>query len=242
MLVAAAIGVAAPAAAIAQTATSAAPAPDPARLAIAKRVADQLVQDGMYKRMLGANFDKMMQSVVGMTGDLPIRQFASAAGVSEAEAAELGETTLREVMEIYDPHWEERQQKMMSAMMSGMGDLMSSLEPRIRTALARAYAREFSLAELQEMQGFFATPAGSHYARTSMELMMGPDMMEAMSEAVPEIMKAMPALIAKGQEATKDLPAPRDKSDLTPAERKKIEALLGQEAGSDGHADDKESE
>lgn len=204
--------------------------PDPARLAIARQLADKLIPQGMYQRMMGENFNRMMETMVGSAGNLPLRDFAQIGGLTEAEVARLGNTTLREVMEIYDPHWQERQQRMMESMMAEMGKLMSTLEPKVRLAVARAYAREYALPELQELQRFFATPAGDHYARSSMELMMGPDMAQAMGEAMPEIMKQMPALVQAAQAGTKDLPPPRKPADLTPEEREKILKLLGAKA------------
>ncbi|RSV42216.1 DUF2059 domain-containing protein [Sphingomonas sp. ABOLE] len=205
----------------------AAAAPDPARLAVARELADKLIPQGMYQRMLGGNFNRMMESMVGSAAEIQMRDFAQMGGMSEAEVAALGQTTLREVMEIYDPYWQERQQRMMRSMMGEMGKLMSTLEPKVRVALARAYAREYTLPELQALQRFFATPAGSHYARSSMELMMGPDMAQTMAEAMPEIMKQMPALVQAAQAGTKDLPPPRKAEDLTPQEREKILKLLG---------------
>jgi hypothetical protein len=202
-------------------------APDPARLAVAQELADKLIPQGMYQRMLGENFNRMMESMVGSAGELPLRDFAQIGGLTERDVAALGQTTLREVMEIYDPYWKQRQQRMMGSMMAEMGKLMSTLEPKVRVALARAYAREYTMPELQELQRFFATPAGSHYARSSMELMMGPDMTQAMAESLPEIMKQMPALVQAAQAGTKDLPPPRKPADLTPQERAKIETLLG---------------
>ncbi|MET3710561.1 hypothetical protein ABIC65_001241 [Sphingomonas trueperi] len=225
------LAVASPALAQAQSAAPApAAAPDPARLAVARELADKLIPQGMYQRMMGENFNRMMESMVGSAAQIPLRDFAKMGGMSEADVAALGQTTLREVMEIYDPYWQERQQRMMRAMMGEMGKLMSTLEPKVRVALARAYAREYTLPELQELQRFFGTPAGNHYAHSSMELMMGPDMTQAMAEAMPEIMQQMPALVQAAQAGTKDLPPPRKAEDLTPEQREKILKLLGSKA------------
>lgn len=223
----------APAAALAQTAPVTAPAaaPDPERLAIARDVAGKLMPDGIYERMLGQNFSQMMESMVGSASDIPLREFAATSGMDADEVAALGTVTLREVMAIYDPHWQERQQRMVRAMTVEVSKLMSTFEPKVREALARAYAREYPLAELQALQRFFETPAGAHYAGTSMEVMMGPDMVGAMSDVMPQMMQQMPALIASAEAATKDLPPPRKPGDLTPEERRKIAALVGRKSG-----------
>ncbi len=225
------LAVSSPALVQAQSAPAAsAAAPDPARLAVARELADKLIPQGMYQRMMGENFNRMMETMVGSAAEIPVRDFAQMGGMTEADVAALGQTTLREVMEIYDPYWKERQQGMMRSMMGEMGKLMSTLEPKVRVALARAYAREYTLPELQDLQRFFATPAGSHYARSSMELMMGPDMAQAMAESMPEIMKQMPALVQAAQAGTKDLPPPRKAEDLTQEDREKILKLLGSKA------------
>lgn len=215
--------------AFAQTAPApqAVPAADPARLAAAKDVVGRLLPVGIYKRLLGTTMNSMMDSMMGSMGKLPTRDIVRMTGISEEDAKSLGEGTMGEVMEIYDPHWQERMRGTMHAMTDAMSDLMVSMEPKVREALTRAYAREFTLAELQEMARFFATPAGTRYASKSMELFMDPEMMKTMTEAMPEIMKQMPAIIAKATNATKDLPKPRTNKDLTPEERKKVAALLG---------------
>lgn len=222
-----------PAAGHAQTAAPAAvttAAPDPARLAAAKEAIAKLMPQGLYKRMLGTSLNGMIDSMMGTMGDMPIRDLVRMTGISEDEAKTLGPGTMHEVMDIYDPHWNERMKLMTHAMMNEMGDFMGGFEPRVREAMARAYAREFSLTELQEMNRFFATPAGGHYATRSMELFMDPEMMKSMTEMMPEMMKAMPDILAKAQAAIKDLPPARTNKDLTPEERKKIASLLGIDA------------
>lgn len=216
-------------AAFAQTAPSAqaAPAADPVRLAAAKEVVGKVLPQGIYKRVLGTTMNSMMDSMMGSMGKLPMREIMRMTGISEEDAKSLGEGTIDEVMEIYDPHWQERMQLTMHAMTDAMSDLMASMEPRIREALTRAYAREFTLAELQDMARFFASPAGARYANKSMELFMDPEMMKTMTEALPEIMKQMPAIFERATNATKDLPKPRTNKDLTPEERTKLAGLLG---------------
>jgi hypothetical protein len=83
---------------------------------------------------------------------------------------------------------------------------MNDVEPEVRAAMARAYARRFTVAQLGDLERFFATPTGAVYANESMMLMMGPDMMQAMQSFMPRLMKEMPTIMARVQEATKDLP------------------------------------
>lgn len=210
-------------------AKSAAPLPpiDPARIAVADRVVAKLVPQGIYKQIMDTVFTQMTDQVFGQLGEMPVGEIAKLGGLSADQAKALGDARLGEIMAIYDPAWRERQKRMMQAFATGFGDVMAKLEPAVRTALARAYAREFGVEELSELDRFFATPAGAHYAAQSLVIAMGPDMTKAMGEMMPEMMSAMPVLIKRAEEATADLPPARKIDDLSPTERKKLAELLG---------------
>ncbi|MBN8809973.1 MULTISPECIES: hypothetical protein [unclassified Sphingomonas] len=200
---------------------------DPARLAVADRLVAKLLPAGIYKQLFDKSFSAMMDKIVGQVGEMPVAKLAQMGGVTEAQAQALGAVKMREIMEIYDPAWRERQRRTMQVITAGMGDIMTRVEPKARVALARAYAREFSGAELEDLDRYFATPAGAHYASRALLIAMGPDMMEAMNAIMPELTDAMPGLVRKAQAATADLPAVRTKGDLSPAERKKLAELFG---------------
>lgn len=212
----------------AQTAPRPVAAPiEPARLAAAQRVVGRLLPDGTYKRMMGANFTTLMDSMAESMGSMPIQSLMRMSGIGAEEAATLGSGTIQQVMAIYDPYWNQRLKRSTDAMMEGMTEVMTSMEPALRDGLTRAYAREFTAAELVEMDRFFATPAGARYADKSMQLFMDPEMIKGMTAMVPEMTRRMPDMMAKAQAAVADLPKPRSNSDLTPAERAKLSKLLG---------------
>jgi hypothetical protein len=231
--IAAAILLSAPA--WAQTAPAAAPqlatpfaAPmEPARLAAAERVVAVLVPEGVYQRMLGQNFSQMMSAMTDSIGSMPAQRLVQLTGLPEEDVAKLGEATVDEVLAIFDPHWHERMTGATDAVGGVMSRMMTKVEPAIRAALARAYAREFNAAELAEMQRFFASPAGAHYAAKSIEIMWDPEMIKAMADMAPQMMEQMPELTAELAAAQKTLPEPRKFKDLTPEEQKRAAALLG---------------
>ncbi|NYT42345.1 hypothetical protein HZY97_16350 [Sphingomonas sp. R-74633] len=200
---------------------------DPARSAVAERVVAKLVPPGIYKKIFDTVFTEMMDQMFGQIGQMPIGQIAKLGGLSETQAKGLGDTKLGEIMEIYDPAWRERQKRMMQAFAGGMGDIMVKMEPAMRAALTRAYMREFSTEELADLDRYFATPAGAHYAAQSLVISMGPEMTKAATDMMPEMMSAMPVLMQRAEEATADLPPQRKMDDLSPAERKKLAELLG---------------
>jgi len=231
----AAVALVSSAPAMAQTAPAAAPAAattavplDSARLAAARPVVDKLVPVGTYRRLMGSSFETMMKQMMGQMGDLPVAQIASLSGLSDDKVKALGDVSLNQIMAIYDPHWRERTDALMHAMTAGMGDLMDSMEPGVRAGLVRAYARIYTVDQLNEINRFFATPTGSLYAANSMPIFMDPEMIEEMQKMMPEIMKHMPEMIAAAaaKKANDALPPPRKLKDLSADERAKLAALL----------------
>ncbi|MDF7775336.1 DUF2059 domain-containing protein [Sphingomonas sp. AOB5] len=222
-----------PTLASAQTPPTPAPAPasaaavDPARLAMARRVAAKLLPEGTYREMMGSTFSDMMEATMGSTGEFPLAELMTLGGLDPDKLAELGDARLGEIMEIYDPNWEARTKAMVDAMAPLMADVMDKIEPAVREAMAQSYAREFSLPELTEMDRFFSTPVGAHYAAKSIALFMSPEMMKVMADLTPELMKQMPAIMEAVMAAGKDLPEPRKLAEMTPAERKRLAELLG---------------
>lgn len=200
---------------------------DPACLTAARQVVGKLLPLGTYKRMMDQSMGPLMDSMTQSMGQLPVQELARLSGITQEEASSLGQGTVEQVMAIYDPHWRDRLKRSTDAMMGGMTDIMGSMEPAMREGLSRAYAREFSGAELNEMDRFFATPVGSHYALKSLQLFMDPEMVKIMSDMVPEMTKRMPDMMAKAEAAVASLPKPRTNSDLTPTERDKLGKLLG---------------
>jgi hypothetical protein len=112
-------------------------------------------------------------------------------------------------------------------MMAEMGTLMADFEPAIRDGLARAYAKRFTPKQLGELNRFFATPTGKAYAADSMVIFMDPEVMTAMTQAMPVMTKQMPAIMSKVEAATADMPPARKPEELNPEERSRLAELLG---------------
>ena len=208
------------AAAIAQPAAAQdAPA---AREEAAQATVDYLFPEGIYERMMRGTMEQMTGQMMESMMDMPMRNLIAQMGLPEDKVAELGEASMREMMEVLDPHFLERMQLTNSVMMDGMIDVMASMEPAMREGLTEAYADKFTAAELNELTAFFATPTGTKYAENAMLIFMDPKMMAKMQESMPKIMEAMPGLIGKVKEATAHLPPPRKPEDLTEEERERI--------------------
>ena len=193
-----------------------------AREEAAQATVDYLFPEGIYERMMRGTMEQMTGQMMESMMDMPMRNLIAQMGLPEDKVAELGEASMREMMEVLDPHFLERMQLTNSVMMDGMIDVMASMEPAMREGLTEAYADKFTAAELNELTAFFATPTGTKYAENAMLIFMDPKMMAKMQESMPKIMEAMPGLIGKVKEATAHLPPPRKPEDLTEEERERI--------------------
>ncbi|OCC24077.1 hypothetical protein MB02_09780 [Croceicoccus estronivorus] len=200
---------------------------DPERLAAAQVTVDSIFPAGTYARIMQKSMDAITGPMVDSLGTMPVQQIALMAGMPEEEVAKLGEATLAQVMEIYDPAYRERVEVTMRVMMDKMGGVMGRLEPDMRAGLARAYASRFSERQLAELNDFFATPTGALYAEQSMMIFLDPQVTESMQKLMPVLMEEMPGIQAAVMDATAKLPAPRSSCDLGENERVQLAALLG---------------
>jgi hypothetical protein len=74
--------------------------------------------------------------------------------------------------------------------------------------LSSIYAKKYTLAELNDIGAFFATPSGASFAGNFMSTFTDKEMMQASFGMMPKIMEAMPAIMKKVETATAHLPPP----------------------------------
>ncbi|TGX53195.1 hypothetical protein E5A73_10025 [Sphingomonas gei] len=204
-----ALALALPCSAMAQAVPQA--TPDPTRLAVADKVVAKLVPQGTYLRMMRDAFPQMMDAMV--------------ARMSGMTAADLGEKdksgkTLEQMAAEKDPAFRERMKILTRVMGEEMGKLMDRLEPRVRVALGKSFARRFTLEQLTDLEAFFATPSGAVFAKDYLLTFMDPEMMQEISAAAPEMMRAMPGIMQRVQKETAHLPPPPKPEGETEAETK----------------------
>ena len=190
---------------------------DETRLALATEVVDDLLPDGFYRKMMEGTMDQMMDQMMGSMMDMTPADMGMDAAMSEEERAAADGKTMREMASEKDPHFEERMQLTMKVMNAEMANLMEKMEPAVKTALSQTYARRFETAELRDIAGFFDTDSGAKFAAEYMSTFTDPEMIQAMQAFVPEIMQAMPGIMAKVNAATAHLPpAPKPDSPDSP--------------------------
>jgi hypothetical protein len=150
-------------------------APDPSRVVVARRLMDQIMppatRDQMMRSMMGA----MSQNMVGA-----LRQNAQLRTSLEKlpGAQAVFDRFLQRQMEI------------------GTHDLVANL-PTMLDAMAKAYARRFTLVQLKEMGVFFATPTGQAYLMQAPTIMSDPDVGVWMNQLMTRSMQRLPEQMAK---------------------------------------------
>ena len=188
--------------ALAQSAPVPVAAPDSARLAAAEKAVAALVPKGIYMKMMRDQFPRMMDAMMAqMMGKTAAELGIPRSGSDDGK-------TMREAAASADSHFEERMKIMTRVMGEEMGVVFDKIEPRVRAGLSRAFARKFTTQQLNEMNVFFATPAGSAFASEYLTTFMDPEVIQEMMAAMPEMMKVMPAIMAKVEKATAHLPPP----------------------------------
>ena len=207
-------------------------APDPARLAAAKIAVDHVFPSGTYARMMmSGSFKEMVDQIADSVTDIPLATIGQSFGLQPADLKKLDKSTTADVMQIVDPAYKQRMDAVMDAMLPVMTDMLSGMEPGIREGLVKAYARHFTLEQLDDMNRFFATPSGAAYASDAFLLFMDPEVIARETKDMPVILQKfiaqMPQVAKEAEAATANLPKARTYKDLTPAEKARLAKLLG---------------
>jgi hypothetical protein len=183
------------------------PAPDPARLAIARTSVQAMWPDGAYSKMMvglmGGMFDRLMEL---KSSDLA--GFGDKAHKTGANAP--ADVSVHDKAAAKDPLFDKRMSAVKQVMTEEMGKISAIIDPRMRDGLARAMARRFDAQQLGEINHFFATPTGQLFAGQYMQLWVDPDTLRSVFASIPELVKLMP-------EASEKLKAANDKFPKPPA-------------------------
>ncbi|MEY3703177.1 MAG: hypothetical protein RLZZ561_797 [Pseudomonadota bacterium] len=188
-------------------AASADAAADSARLAAATRVVDRLWPSGTYRRMMDATLNQVMDQVTQSMFGMKASDFVPPADAKAKR--DVGNKTMAEMAEQDDPHFRERMKITMDVMVREMVPLIEQTEPDVRAALARIYARDYSVAQLAELETFLKSPTGIAFSERWITATADPEMMKTLQSFIPKMMQAMPGIMQKAQAATAHLPAPK---------------------------------
>jgi hypothetical protein len=178
---------------------------DPDRMAEAQKAADRLIPNGTYQRMMKDVADQMTNGMLAQMMGMNASDFAVSGKSANAGDVDDGKT-LGDIAAEKDPHFKERMDITMKVIFAEMGKIMNGMEPVLRSALARSFGAKYSLSQLTDINGFFATPSGSVFAADFMATFTDKEVMRASMEMTPKLLETMPEIIKKIETATKHLP------------------------------------
>ena len=189
----------------------AAAAVDPQRLALARVTVDALFPAGTSGRMIA---DMMSSSAIDGMLDLSPPDLGIPAGKAP-------KTSLRDEMKKNDPYFEQR----MAIVGRVIGEEMTRLGPQIETplrdGLAQSVGRRFTVAQLADMNRFFATDSGKAFGREVWLLWMDPAVFKGIIGTMPVLFKEMPLVMKKVEAATAHLPKPKPPAPTKPDKKPK---------------------
>lgn len=159
-----------PTAAAAQTAAVAPSDIDPARLAEARKLIEIMMPPAMREQMVDGIMASVSQTMTKMLMDDP--------AIQRTLAAKPG---ARDVLE----RFMDRQQK-------ATAEVLRKSLPDMLDAMAKAYARRFTIPQLREIGAFFATPTGQLYIMESSKILGDPDIAGWLQQFMRSRMEQMP--------------------------------------------------
>lgn len=191
------------------------PKPDPARLAVAEKVAAALYSDGTSKRIFTAARTELLQPLFDRFWTMKESEFAELFGMDMPESTEVDEAgneiprkdeTLGEALGEKDPNAKERIEAFAKVYLDLLGEMSEPLEPDLRGAMARDFARRYTKPQLTEMAKFFATPTGAVFGRDYWLSSMSLDIIQTSMMVWPKAMKAVPDFEERLKKADAHLP------------------------------------
>lgn len=201
-----------------------------ARLPAAQAVANKVVPDGVYARVMDDMLPAMlgpMASLVSSSNGMSAEALSQRLGLTAEHLGKLSEAERLEITGLLDPAYDQRGEVALNAMMAPLRDILGAVEPALRNGIARAYAARFDPAELAAIGDFFATPAGARFAGELLPLFSDPQVMSASMEIVPQVMERLPQMTGAMGAAMSALPPERGFGDLSNRERARLAQLLG---------------
>ena len=206
--------------------TSSLPPIEPARLALAQKTMGALIPAGSLERMMDNLYGKMFKTIMGEFGGQSDLMLSIQTGVESDQIAKLDEATKGKVADMFDPHRKEREDQITKVIKPLISEVLGDMEPPMREGMSKAYARKFTAAQLNDLNGFLATPTGTLYANEWMALQADPEVMVAVVKAVPPLITKFIDRAPELEKDFKDLPKEKQLSDFDDKELAKLAKLM----------------
>ncbi len=198
----------------------------PAQLALAQQTTAALVPPGSLEKMIDNLYGKLFKGILGEMGGMSDLMLSIKTGVESEKIAALDEASKTAAADLLDPYRQQREDQVMKVVKPLISEALRDMEAPMRSGMAQAYARKFTAAQLTDMNGFFATPAGQAYTSEWMALQADPQVMLAMIKAVPPLVTKFMDRAPAIEKDMKELPKEKQLSDLSEAELTRLAKLM----------------
>lgn len=202
------------------------PAVEEPRLLAARVTANSVMQRASLEKMFDNVYGRMLKYFSDDLGKMKPDMIAAAFGMVPEKAATVSEADLRRIAAIINPDMAQREARMHAAIRPVVDEVMTVLVPALHEGLSRAYARRFTVAELNEISLFFATPTGAAYASEVLPLQADPELIIAAVRSAPDLVDRLTILRPQIEAAFENAPPVRDPDDLSDSELRQIAKIL----------------
>lgn len=197
-----------------------------ARVPAARAVVTRVMPEGFYARMMERVISGTMAPMFALFSR-PSAVIEDKTGLRQDRLARIEPERQARIAELLEPGYATRGEAIAKALGEVLGTVSREFEPPMRDGLSRAYAVRFDDAQLADIAVFFATPTGGTYASESMTLFADPQVMAAMMQSLPLMMKNLGGMEAQMKAAMATVPPSRAYADIPQRDRAEIAAMLG---------------
>ncbi|MEQ7873920.1 DUF2059 domain-containing protein [Sphingomonas sp. ASV193] len=183
------------------------PEPEPARLAAARVTMQTLLPDGTY----GEGFDRLIDTAVDNGLAMSEADWvALIPDIKKKKGDSPSTVPLRAKLAQEDPNAEAKMAAARAFLRTTLLKVGATFEPRLREGMARTLARRFDVAQLAQINAFYATPTGQAYGRATFGLMFEPEVIRGFYDALPDMMKLAPAIAKDAEQLAATIDAKGD--------------------------------
>jgi Uncharacterized protein conserved in bacteria (DUF2059) len=165
------------------------------RMALATKVADQIMPKGTYSGILDSYLPELSTFVLDKKA-VDFVKLAEPYAKTDRNKKDYNEALKfagnKTVFELLnenapDPHWRERIKIMMKVFSDEYRPMFDVMEPAVRAGIAKTYARKFSAEQLTEMNNFLSTPTGKAFSGIQLMQYYEAEVLMSYFEAVPKM-------------------------------------------------------
>jgi len=194
---------------------------------LAQQMTDIILPEGTFGLVMQDSLEPMFDTIMGAMASDPRFRLAEVTGVDSLDLDELEDEAAREALEIFDPEFAMRNEKMGDLVLELVSEMFSAMEPSYRTAYTRALATRFEEQEMRDLLVFFETPLGAKFAVNSFSIQYDPQMLGVMEQMGPAMVEVMPDMMERFSTFEEQFEKERKFSELSSAERDRAAQLLG---------------